>query len=537
MNGIYMPNFYSGFSAPDISSYLNMMNSFSSIQTPPTYNLQLPDISSYLNMMNSFSFSGNQIPMPDYSSVNRILKESNEARRKQEEEAKKAEEERIKNEKIAQEEELKQAIAKEIKQINALNEAKASLEGKKESQPKKLNFLEKIGYGLKGLCKNVTNLWTDKEGKFSWAKLGTSVAIGAGVVALDVITCGALTPVLIGAGVVLGGYQTIKGVSEASKAKTREEEIKAFEDIGEGAGALALSIVSLRSVNAAKNASRAAKAETLATTLIGELKNIKNIKGINLQSFKTIINTLKNAGGNKKIINTALKEIKILSKTKGIKLPKSDKIVLETINNLAGKGLHNVKNAMANPLLKESKILTDLEGVCTKLDDIEGLGSIIARLKNATNRSEALKILKEAGKLAKTSAKIGKNELELLLSQLKRQVIQDNSFGTLIKSNLSKENLVNMAVTSGDKFKNYPYLSTLPRLSVSEVAAVKISSHISDEVEAAKEAERLAKEVLMDEIDEKIKIEVKELAKLLDIEIKDKTFEEIQEEIELKIAA
>ena len=105
----------------------------------------------------------------------------------------------------------------------------------------KLGFGETIGNFFKGLVSPVTSLF-ESPGNFI-----KGVAIMAGCAALTVATGGAAAPLLVAGGCALGGFQAVKGVVGAANAKTDAEAKAAWQSIGAGTGAIALSVAGAKS--------------------------------------------------------------------------------------------------------------------------------------------------------------------------------------------------------------------------------------------------------------------------------------------------
>jgi len=119
-----------------------------------------------------------------------------------------------------------------------------------------ISFLRGAGDVAKGLAKNVTNLWNDKNGHFSWNQVGESLIVAgavAGAIAVTAATCGAgagvgATMIIAAVGVASGGYKAVNGGIKAANAKTDAEADKAWEDVGEGAGTVGLSLLGGKAV-------------------------------------------------------------------------------------------------------------------------------------------------------------------------------------------------------------------------------------------------------------------------------------------------
>lgn len=136
------------------------------------------------------------------------------------------------------------APAQTAAQIQATAEAEVD-DGKISGKEKCKNFFKGVGNFFKGMV-------CDENGKFSWKRTLTTVAVAAGAVALTVATGGAATPFLVAAGATMGAVQVGKGAYKAATAKTDAEAAAAWQEIGSGTTAV------IGSVAGAKGALKAA---------------------------------------------------------------------------------------------------------------------------------------------------------------------------------------------------------------------------------------------------------------------------------------
>ena len=121
-----------------------------------------------------------------------------------------------------------------------------------DTPPKrKTGFWEGVGAFFKGIIKPVVNMI-----KYPIRTL----LFAAGAAALIIGTGGAATPFLIGAGLALGGFQTVKGAVKAIMADTREETLAALEDTGEGVFTVAASVAGARAYASTTSAGSATAA-------------------------------------------------------------------------------------------------------------------------------------------------------------------------------------------------------------------------------------------------------------------------------------
>lgn len=114
-----------------------------------------------------------------------------------------------------------------------------------------ISLWSKIKNAGKGVVNTVKGMFCDENG-FSLKRTLTTVAVAAAGTALCVVTGGAATPFLIGAGVAMGGVQIAGGAIKAATAKTDAQAEAAWQDIGGGTFAVGASFVG------AKGALRAA---------------------------------------------------------------------------------------------------------------------------------------------------------------------------------------------------------------------------------------------------------------------------------------
>lgn len=168
-------------------------------------------------------------------------------------------------------------------QLKSANEQKAQLVAKRNEiapqtpkNEKQLGFWDKAKAFGKGIVHGVTGLFTDDKGHFSWKKTAITVGVTAVAVTADVLTGGALTPALIGAGVLLGGAQVYNGGKTLYDAKTNADTLKGYEEIGGGTFDIATSLIGLKGAGSLK-AARAASAAKKTTALAGEMEKAVEI--------------------------------------------------------------------------------------------------------------------------------------------------------------------------------------------------------------------------------------------------------------------
>ena len=108
--------------------------------------------------------------------------------------------------------------------------------GADQADDGKISFGQKLKSFGKGIVSPITNMFKS-PGNFIKGALG--IAVGAGLIA---ITGGAAAPIMVAAGVGLGGVQIAKGAIGAASAKTDAEAQQAWENMGSGTFAVAGSI-------------------------------------------------------------------------------------------------------------------------------------------------------------------------------------------------------------------------------------------------------------------------------------------------------
>ena len=174
------------------------------------------------------------------------------------------------------------APAQTAAQIQATAEAEMD-DGKISGKEKCKNFFKGVGNFFKGMV-------CDENGKFSWKRTLTTVAVAAGAVALTVATGGAATPFLVAAGATMGAVQVGKGAYKAATAKTDAEAAAAWQEMGSGATAI------VGSVAGAKGALRSSGVNVAKTpSVISSFKN-GGFKSGMAATGKSVTSSLKATG-------------------------------------------------------------------------------------------------------------------------------------------------------------------------------------------------------------------------------------------------
>ena len=120
--------------------------------------------------------------------------------------------------------------------VNAAGDSFVKATGADQVDDGKISFGQKLKSFGKGIISPVTNMFKS-PGNFIKGALG--IAAGVGLIA---VTGGAAAPIMVAAGVGLGGVQIVKGAAGAMSAKTDAEAQKAWENMGSGTFAVAGSI-------------------------------------------------------------------------------------------------------------------------------------------------------------------------------------------------------------------------------------------------------------------------------------------------------
>ncbi len=165
------------------------------------------------------------------------------------------------SQKAKQQEFEEQSLMTQAKEL----EAKGCTDGKDDG---KIGFWEGLKSVGKGALKFVTGMFTDKEGNFSIGQTLKTVAIGAGIAAVCVLTAGTAVPAIIaGAGVAASAGGLVKSGYQAATAETDADKRAALEGVGTSGVALGLSVVGAKGAMKSYNATN------------GITKNYSGIKG------------------------------------------------------------------------------------------------------------------------------------------------------------------------------------------------------------------------------------------------------------------
>ena len=94
----------------------------------------------------------------------------------------------------------------------------------------KIGFWKGVGNFFKGCTNLVTNMFCDENGKFSVKQIAKTAVIG-GAMAAAAYFVPFVGPVLLGVGLLTGGYSLVKGAINAANAKDDLSAERAWQDI------------------------------------------------------------------------------------------------------------------------------------------------------------------------------------------------------------------------------------------------------------------------------------------------------------------
>lgn len=165
-------------------------------------------------------------------------------------------------------EEAKKEVLKEEEEQTKKTDEKKAIENKKYGF---WDTVKSIGKGAAGI---VTDMFTTKDEKgerhFSLGKTALTVGIAAAAIGLTIL-CPPLGTALMIGGAAMSGVQVVKGISDASNAKTYADKDAAVQEITEGGVGAILSVVGFKGSSALK-ASKAAKAAETFTGATSKLE-------------------------------------------------------------------------------------------------------------------------------------------------------------------------------------------------------------------------------------------------------------------------
>lgn len=288
-----------------------------------------------------------------------------------------------------------------------------------------IGFWKATGSFLKGVGKFFTGMVTDKEGNFSIGQTLKTLAIGAGVAAVCVLTAGTAVPAMIAAaGVATAGIGLGKSVVDIATAKTDAECEAAFESLGSSATATTLAVVGAKAVAKASAANAAEAAE------------FNGIKG----SFKAVGKVFRDSGNA--IADSASGVANAFKAAPGTISGKWSAVKSEVsgqYSEFAGTVKNNYNNAVYGA---KGKVTKETESIDKQVKDIETKQSEITDTKSTEYKNlEAQK----AELQAKQSAMKKVNEASTweegndIVSQSKKDLAEYKQQVEANKSTMTKE--------------------------------------------------------------------------------------------------
>lgn len=254
-----------------------------------------------------------------------------------------------------------------------------------EDGGKTLTWWGKLKNFGKGAVNTVKGMFCDENG-FSLKRTLTTVAVGAGCIALTVATGGAAAPFLVGAGVAMGAVHAGKGIYKVATAENAAEEAAGWQDIGGGTFEIAASAAGAK--GALKMAGKPVPTGGL-------------IKGTFRAGKECFLETAK---GTYKVARHPFKSGKAVK------------------NYFAegGEGRANLNKAFGSKNAKEnvtSKMNNQYERQIAKLE---------AKKKNLIEENAKLDATKDAKKIAKNREEISKLNEEITTQQKYKSEISEN---------------------------------------------------------------------------------------------------------------
>ncbi|MCR5265595.1 MAG: hypothetical protein K6E29_03265 [Cyanobacteria bacterium RUI128] len=177
-------------------------------------------------------------------------------------------------------------------------------DGKDDGKIGIFGALKNIG---KGVWNFITSPFKNEKGEWSLGSTLKSVLIAGAFIAGNVLTGGALTPILLATGAVVGGVGAVKAGYNIATATTDAEAEAAWQSMGSSAATLAATAVGARSYAQATAGSAAsaealangATAEEAAQAAAGAASKYNGLSGIKNAVGKTFVDSWKNIGNAK----------------------------------------------------------------------------------------------------------------------------------------------------------------------------------------------------------------------------------------------
>ncbi len=265
---------------------------------------------------------------------------------------------------------------------------------KKAIEEKKFGFWDGVKSVGKGAVGIVTDMFTTKDEKgerhFS---LGKTV-LTAGVAALAIgatILCPPLGVALAVGGAAMSGVQVVKGISDASSAKTYADKDAATQEIAQGAVGGLLSVLGFKGANALK----AAKTAKAAEGLTGTTKVLTT-------AAKTAATTTENAEKAafvESMVSTVIKEEGLSRNTKLAELISSAVKKGEAIDfpDLTKVGItSDTQKIKIMGAVNEATNAAKNLNIAETTKDVELIAKVDAAVKTISNKKAGLKVMKNA---------------------------------------------------------------------------------------------------------------------------------------------
>ena len=218
---------------------------------------------------------------------------------------------------------------------------------------------------IKGVVSPVTELFKSKTNFI------TGVAMMAGAAALTVATGGAATPLLIAAGVAMGGVQAAKAGYKIATAKNGDDVEKAFYDVGGATSAIGLSAI---------GAKGALKQAGIKTDGLKTLSAVKKCFTSAKTTFTDSVNSFKQ-GFYKTHFRNFKREL-----TKSRKFKKLAQELRAEVEKTYEKNIKEIKDMLPEGI--KGEFSSRLKGLGSIYDKLESSFSADKRIKKIQNNSK-----------------------------------------------------------------------------------------------------------------------------------------------------
>lgn len=264
-----------------------------------------------------------------------------------------------------------------------------------EKDDGKIGFFSAIGHAVKGAVKGVVNAvkgcFTNKEGKFSLGKTLLTVATAAVCIAFPAVGL-----VAAGIGCVVGAVKTGVGIYNAATATTDAQAKDAWENVGDGALTVAVSVAGAKASYGAVQAT-AAKSGATAVSQLGEDASLLTKAGA---LGKDMVTSTKNQAGIVKSVASDAAEVAKIESLRA-QVAKIDTKGALTDEELAlVRELEAREAFMTDSVASKVGTVDDALGTVRSAKDkvtIENAKSVIQNAKDKVTVENARAILKNAG--------------------------------------------------------------------------------------------------------------------------------------------